>query len=295
MPLRFVSQYFGHTIEWDGSTQRVLIDSTNSSAGFSIIDDIDDIDFTKIYEIDGTGKYSGYKRLLGYPYDDKYAIYYTGSFESYSVSYEDLKPENLQETIAWSYKGKTYTHTRSQIYSLFSEIITLESLLGASEGIINQEWLSKTFGNTYNEWLLQGIYSQEATRIVDRYLAEQANIDYKDRYSFIDIDLDTLVDDSIDTSTWILDTELPKETDEINFRKHSKRVESTYEWVMAFVEIDSLTGTVYNVVFEFSEMPTDYLDDESNSEDIFNDIRFKKVDGKLYINKEDLKVIGILS
>lgn len=200
VPLRFISEYLGHDVKWDSASQRILIDTdltlidnqTNISGPFDSTIDINSIDFGEIYEVNGTEKYSGYKKLVGYPYENYYAIYYKGNSSSYSVTYEDLKPKDLKEKINWRYEGKTYTHTRSQLYSFFSDIISLERLIGQSSGIINQSWLTKTFGETYQDWLDQGIFSQEASRIVDRYLQNKEGISINDRYQFIDIDIENL-------------------------------------------------------------------------------------------------------
>lgn len=197
VPLRFISEYLGHEVKWDSANQRILIDTDiaitdnrkNISNQFEYIVDLNNIDFGKIREVNGTGKYSSYKKLIGYPYDNYYAIYYTGNSSSYNVTYEDLKPKDLKEKITWKYDGKKYTHTRSEIYSFFSDIITLERLLGQNGGIINQNWLAKTFGETYQDWITQGMYSQEASRIVDRYLQLKEGVNIQDRYQFIDIDI----------------------------------------------------------------------------------------------------------
>ena len=292
VPLRFVSQYFGHKVEWDASSQTVLIDSDESYKQNSVIDGID---FTKIYEIEGTGEYKGYKRLKGYPDDDKYAIYYRGNFESFHVTYEDLYPKNLQEKITWKYNGKTYTHTRSQLYSFFSDIIKLESLLGQSKGIINQDWLSQTFGDTYLDWLLQMEYSQEAYSIVVKYLDYKENPNQNDRYSLIDFDMNLFKnnDDEIDLSIWISSKELSVNGDNIELTKRRIKVENKTEWKMAFIKSDSLAGMV-TVIYEVPDMPLDYFDDENDSEDTFNGIRFKKVNNNVYINREDLKDKGVL-
>ncbi|UZM97844.1 copper amine oxidase N-terminal domain-containing protein [Lysinibacillus sp. MHQ-1] len=71
VPLRFISEYLGHDVKWDSATQRILIDTdiaiidkqANVSTQFDSIIDIDSIDFGKIYEVNGTGKYSGYKKV----------------------------------------------------------------------------------------------------------------------------------------------------------------------------------------------------------------------------------------
>lgn len=249
------------------------------------------IDLTKIYEFEGTGEYKGYKGLVGYPDDDKYTIYYSGNFESYHVTYEDLYPKNLQEKITWKYKGKTYTHTRSQLYSFFSDIIKLESLLGQSKGIINQNWLSQTFGKTYDDWLLQGIYSQEAARIVHKYLDYYENPNQVDRYEYSDFFDDKytkLNGDGLDISVWISRKELSG--DEIELIKNPIIIENKTEWKMAFVKM----GIVSKVLYEVPDMPLEYLKDEKDSEDTFNGIRFKKVNKNVYINREDLKAKGVL-
>lgn len=297
VPLRFISEYLGHDVIWDSATQRILIDTdiaiidkqANASTQFDTIIDIDSIDFGKIYEVNGTGKYSGYKKLIGYPYENHYSIYYTGSSSSYSVTYEDLKPKDLKEKISWIYDGETYTHTRSQLYSFFSDITSLERLLGQNDGIINQNWLAKTFGETYQDWLNQGMYSQEATRIVDRYLEVKEGINILDRDPFNDIDLE-----NIEPNEWISLKEFHMNSEGIDFSAHAKRVGDQTVLIMAFLKTSTLTGTVEKVIYEVPDMPIDYLNNEKDVENTFNGIRFKIYNGDTYINQEDLKNKGIL-
>jgi len=258
-------------------------------------------DVTKIYEFEGTGEYKGYKGLIGYPDDDKYTIYYSGNFESYHVTYEDLYPKNLQEKITWKYKGKTYTHTRSQLYSFFSDIIKLESLLGQSKGIINQNWLSQTFGKTYDDWIMQGIYSQEAARIVHKYLDYYENPNQVDRYEYSDFFDDKytkLNGDGLDISVWISSKELSANVDgDGDVTELSSRtliIEKKPVFIMAFTKSARLTGTTKEVIYDVPDMPLDYLKDENDSEDTFNGIRFKKVNKNVYMNIEDLKAKGVL-
>ncbi|MCG7435196.1 stalk domain-containing protein [Lysinibacillus fusiformis] len=297
VPLRFISEYFGHDVIWDSATQSILIDTdiaiidkqANISTHFDTIIDINSIDFGKIYEVNGTGKYSDYKKLIGYPYENHYSIYYTGNSSSYSVTYEDLKPKDLKEKISWIYDGKTYTHTRSQLYSFFSDITTLERLLGQNDGIINQNWLAKTFGETYQDWFTQGLYSQEATRIVDRYLEVKEGINIMDRDPFNYIDLE-----NIEPNEWISLKEFHMNSEGMDFSAHAKRVGDKTVLIMAFSIISPLTGTVEKVIYEVPDMPIDYLDNEKDIETTFNGIRFKIFNGDTYINREDLKNKGIL-
>lgn len=251
------------------------------------------IDFTNIYEIEGTGEYKGYKGLKGYPDDDKYAIYYRGNLGSFHVTYEDLHPKNLQEKIKWKYNGKTYTHTRSQLYRFFSDIIELESLLGQSKGIINQDWLIQTFGDTYKDWLLQLHYSTEATSIVDKYLNFKENPNQGDRDSLIDFDeknppIDN--DDAIDLSIWISSKELSVNDDVIELVPFPMKIGNETELKMTFLKGNGLVEVLYQV----PDMPSGYFNVESDSEDTFNGIRFKKVNKNVYINREDLKAKGVL-
>lgn len=306
VPLRVISEYLGHDVKWDSATQRILIDTdiaiidkqANVSTQFDSIIDIDSIDFGKIYEVNGTGEFSGYKKLIGYPYENYYSIYYTGNYSSYSVTYEDLKPKDLKEKISWKYDGETYTHTRSQIYSFFSDITTLEGLLGQNGGIINQDWLAKTFGETYQDWLTQGIYSQEASRIVDRYLEVKEGINVRDRYQLIDIDLENIEPNEskagIEHKFWISLKEFQMNLEGIEFSTHAKRVGNQTVFIMAFFKTSNLTGTVENVIYEVPDMPIDYLDNEKDVEKTFNGIRFKIYNGDTYINRDDLKNKGIL-
>ncbi|UZM97843.1 hypothetical protein OL548_23175 [Lysinibacillus sp. MHQ-1] len=121
----------------------------------------------------------------------------------------------------------------------FSDITTLERLLGQNDGKINQNWLAKTFGETYRDWFTQGLYSQEATRIVDRYLEVKEGINIMDRDPFNDIDLE-----NIEPNEWISLKEFHMNSEGMDFSAHAKRVGDKTVLIMAFSIISPLTGTV---------------------------------------------------
>ncbi|HBJ00762.1 MAG TPA: hypothetical protein DDY89_07625 [Lysinibacillus sp.] len=133
------------------------------------------------------------------------------------------------------------------------------------------------------------MYSQEATRIVDRYLEVKEGINILDRDPFNDIDLE-----NIEPNEWISLKEFHMNSEGIDFSAHAKRVGDQTVLIMAFLKTSTLTGTVEKVIYEVPDMPIDYLDNEKDVENTFNGIRFKIYNGDTYINREDLKNKGIL-
>ncbi|MED3554029.1 hypothetical protein [Cytobacillus praedii] len=275
------------SVKYETPSKKKLAELEREANGLSTIDGID---FTKIYEVKGTGEYKGYKRLKGYPDDDKYAIYYSGNFQSFHVTYEDLYPKNLKEKITWKYNGKKYTHTRSQLYSFFSDIIKLENLLGQSNGIINQDWLLQTFGDTYKDWLLQLQYSSEAASIVEKYLNFKENPNQVD--DLFENNPPEDYEDAIDLSIWISSEEMSVNGDDIEIVAHPMKIGNETELKMTFLK--GFKGVVTKVLYHVPDMPLGYFNVENDSEDTFNGIRFKKVNKNVYINREDLKAKGVL-
>lgn len=76
------------------------------------------------------------------------------------------------ENITWSYNGKTFKTRRSDLYSYFSDITWFKSNLKNDN--ITDEWLMKTFGNTYLEWAEGLDFSNEAARWVQKYFDQSS-------------------------------------------------------------------------------------------------------------------------
>lgn len=128
---------------------------------------------SKLYIVEGTGKYKGYKELKGFGDDRPYKVYFEGGKEGNIVSFhseiEEKKPKNLNEIITWKYKGNIYKNTRLECYNFFNDYTRLDSIIHTS---VDDDWLEATFGQVYDDWFNSMSYSDEASRLVDIYFSE---------------------------------------------------------------------------------------------------------------------------
>jgi len=173
IPLAKIGDILGVEYRWNAEKKQVeiggLVNRDPSSAN------------NGLYVTEGTGKYAGYKMLHGYPGQDKYQIYFqdysVGNLTRYHVTYEDLRGINLNERITWKYNGKTYTHTRSELYSFFANTIWFSNnLSGITQYTLTQDWFLDVFGDVYLDWA-EGIgYATDATTWVDMYFRQIAQV-----------------------------------------------------------------------------------------------------------------------
>lgn len=124
---------------------------------------------SRLYAIDGTGKYAGYKILKGYPNENEFIIYYKGDHNSYMVFTEDLRKINLSEVITWEYNGYLYANTKHELYDFFSDTLQFSSWLGISNELLSQDWFMQTFGDIYKEWGQTVAYSIDGEKLVEEY------------------------------------------------------------------------------------------------------------------------------
>lgn len=119
------------------------------------------------------GEYAGYKALKGYEDENLYQVYFKGNSESYVVTHENLKKVNMDEVFTFEYKGEKRQSTRKQLYKLFNESSKLQTFKNAQDDReFSQTWFSKTFGQVYQDWFDDQLYSQEAYRLVEKYFRQ---------------------------------------------------------------------------------------------------------------------------
>ena len=119
------------------------------------------------------GEYAGYKALRGYGDENLYQVYFKGNSESYEVTHENLKKLDMDEVFTFEYKGEKRQSTRKQLYKLFNEASKFQTFRNAlDDREFSQTWFSKTFGQVYQEWFEDGIYSDEAQRLVEQYFRQ---------------------------------------------------------------------------------------------------------------------------
>jgi len=181
IPLAKIGDILGVDYRWNAEKRRVEIGepvkddqpAANSAANKAV-----SYDGYELYVTDGTGKYAGYKMLHGYPGQDKYQIYFQGDERSYHTTIEDLRGINLNERITWRYGGRTYTNTRSELYSFFADTTWFRNnLKDITDYTLTEEWFLDVFGDVFLDWA-EGIgYSTEAASWVEKYFRQTAERD----------------------------------------------------------------------------------------------------------------------
>lgn len=182
-PIRKVVEAFGFNVGWDSNTSSVVINSDTPISNPSLpsqdsatANQVPHPTLQSQYSVsEGSGKYAGYKILHGHPREGNYVVYFNitdnGSSTSKFISYDILNDEDFNEKFNWTYKGVTYTNTRGELYSYFSDCSSLMSYLDSySQGEFNQAWFRNTFGQVYIDWLDRQIDSDYAEKQVDAYL-----------------------------------------------------------------------------------------------------------------------------
>lgn len=109
----------------------------------------------ELYITDADGKYEGYKKLNGYPGQDKFQVY----FKQGEV-FADILNIDMDERIEWEYKGATWNNSRREIYGLFAD------LRHSGSRAVHDTWEYKTFGQVYLDWLQRITITDDALRLV---------------------------------------------------------------------------------------------------------------------------------
>ncbi len=143
------------------------------------------------------GEYAGYQMLKGYQGEELFRVYfkveYKGSIISYVVTHENLKEVDMDEVITFEYRGEKRQSTRRQLYELFNTASSLWSYKRSYEEWVDEDtefspaWLEKTFGEVYQDWFNDQLYSQEASRLVNKYLSQNQPEPLVDRFTTSEI------------------------------------------------------------------------------------------------------------
>jgi hypothetical protein len=145
------------------------------------------VDVTKLYVVNGNGKYSNYKALKGYPGENKFQVYFQGDTSAIHITYKDLRGINLNEIIEWKLDGKKVRNFKKDIYKMFYDSMKLYSHRPGYNGQFSQEWNRKTFGRIYEEWLEGMGFSQDAGTLLDHYFQYKYPDPPNHRYDLRDI------------------------------------------------------------------------------------------------------------
>ena len=134
----------------------------------------------------GEGKYAGYQKLNGYPGEDKFQIYYEDSSHdtiiSFHATYEDLQGLNLDEV--WDFtmpNGTPMKLTRRQVYNIFLSY----------GGTPVEKYISEVFPGAYDDWFMGMVFSQDAARLVGKYLEKKHGIKKVNLHRIDDVKIET--------------------------------------------------------------------------------------------------------
>lgn len=138
------------------------------------------------------GEYAGYQMLKGYENEDLYRVYFKDhskdNITSYQVIHENLKKVDMNEVITFEYRGERRQSTRKQLYQMFNEASKLHTFKTAlDDREFSQTWFSETFGEVYQDWFNDQLYSQEASRLVNKYLSQNQPEPLVDRFTTSEI------------------------------------------------------------------------------------------------------------
>lgn len=132
------------------------------------------------------GDYAGYKALKGYEHENLYQVYFKGNSESYQVTFEKYKKVNMDEIITWKYKDKVIKTKRIDLCKFFSDLSYFSSRLGINDkSIFTPDWFQETFGEVYQDWVDDGVYTTEANSLVIQYFKQDDSS--KSRYSLSEL------------------------------------------------------------------------------------------------------------
>ncbi len=176
IPYKFIPQVLKISVKWDSLNSRILIGKSELSSDIYLSYNGTLVDINNLYTVNGTSKYKGYRQLKGYPYESKLSIYFMDSSKGQIVSFKTVTVDkaNLNQIITWKYNGRTFKNKRADIYSFFSGTSKLSSLV--NDGSYSLDWLAKTFGKVYYDWLFYQSVSEDASKIVERFIEKERGI-----------------------------------------------------------------------------------------------------------------------
>ncbi len=162
VPLRFISESAGHNVEWNNDNQYILI-GENDMDLVNVYEDTNTftmqnmktkINLPDLYNVAGTGKYSGYKRLLGHGFSN-FDIYYTYSDgKVWDVKVID-KNYNPNEIVYGKFGDHSFSFYRKDVYELLDD---------------NNYYVTKArFGSVVTDWNNHSKMNRDAPRLIDAY------------------------------------------------------------------------------------------------------------------------------
>ena len=154
------------------------------------------VDRTKVYAknliiSDAEGDYAGYKRMMGFPGDDKFAIYFCDDPPAGSnmarLSVVDNRGIDLNEVFYYTYtNGLPGAITRGDAETVFDKLSDTDYEL----------FLRATFPGAYNDWFEKEAFYSTASELLKCY--DRFRLD--DRKSSLTSAADIVIDDTPSTS-----------------------------------------------------------------------------------------------
>lgn len=302
VPLKFISESVGYDVSWDGTKRRVSINAKDYipatvTEGDIYLESTNQMASSdELYSVNGKGTYTGYKMLKGYPNEHKFQIYYKGDASSYMTTIEDLRGINLNNVVTWKYNGASYKNTTKDLYRFFADTSWFRSNLGISDNTLSHDWFVQTFGDTYMNWIEGIAYSNDAERLVGKYLDKISGIEVTNRYGMAD--MSDQISKAFETKR-IADEEKRRQ----EAMEQSRKI--TNDWITAneldrkknvYVSVGSnIDESVFYYSYPYKKLYTINIPRGWNGEEIeVNGIRLKKDMKDRYYNVDDLIKVGII-
>lgn len=189
VPIRFVSESAGYDVIWNSETQSIQIENKNSNATsnnddvivastpdeaiiFATLPDGTVYTYDDLSTVDGTGKYSGYKKIVGDFFINEGDVYYRGDISDLDVVV-DFTQFYDDEIVSWTYKDDTYSDSEGNVFDAFKKIHFAESITYSPE-------LSEILGDTYEKWIFTTQIASDIKPTVIAYIEYSG--DYSEPY-----------------------------------------------------------------------------------------------------------------
>lgn len=298
VPVRFVGEATGFGVEWDQANHRVIVGDKTIHGDILLTSTLRKANAYQLYAAGkGVGEFTDYTKILGYPGDDEFAVYYQnsvdGPYKSLNLKYEDLRGLDLNEKVSWKYNGQTYTNTRLEVYNFCRDASGLASKLGMSTydavGVFSPQWLLDTFGQVYLDCQRGWLFEQDMEPIAEGYIsALNGTVDSNPHRDNMTLTPDAVFVPVTEEDGWIEDRFL----EEYGLTLGTK-----------IVQID--TGTGYAMAYTLEDADTHkvllelgVINATSEAGELFNGVRIKCVERNgndcTYVYKQSLIDLGFI-
>ncbi|MCL2598121.1 MAG: copper amine oxidase N-terminal domain-containing protein [Paludibacter sp.] len=144
VPLRVIAESFDLNVNWDDNTKTVSISDSNkeSTDSYSNIQIEYNGKFYNLYELPGTGKYSDWRQLKGFPDKNLLNVYFQHDTNHISYKTEYTGKYDFEKPVTWTDQlGLTHNTTIGELFAIQTDI--------GSDAIHGME---EKYGAMYDEW-----------------------------------------------------------------------------------------------------------------------------------------------